>query len=555
MLPANTLRKIAFGSLGLSALSLAMATFSSSGTGELSYQMKVKPTVMSVAYKAYGNPEAADGKYWLARIVVENNGDGPLEDVSVSYRIPEYLDWSTPRTVEEMLPGQTRVLPIFPKFPSKLTNLRSRTPSSLEVKFAWNDGSEVHEKLEVREFEFRGVNEIEYTSLPEEEMLGWADMYDNAEICAAFVTEEDPVVRQYLGEISETMGGIPICKNTEELGKVMRSIYHYQVATGMKYTGNKGVPERLGDVHSAVQSVRLPRDVIYQNSGLCIELAMLWAALGQGSSAKAYLVLVPGHCFPMLQANDGSTLAIEATGIGGANMGGTHSFEDAIRIGTEQIDKVIKGEIPGVILDVLEHQGRGIRPPEFAPVDLADLARLLDERTAKAMLQVPTDPKPEPGPNPDPDPPVIAGNFQWYRVPGVNVNMPYPSNYIADLQTTASIQQMLPALQFMANDASGQLGVEVYSSTSMTAATLMRDCQDFAYAMGASVQYQRPEAVTIGGQSGSLYSYTFQMNGVQLSGGLYLRESNQGLFAFAVGGTSSWRTLGNQLSAAVRFGN
>ncbi len=572
MFTPSQMRTAGFGAFGASLLTLGLGLFGGPGAGDLEYRLDVKPTVMTVAYKAYGNEDAADGKYWLARVVMENDGESALEDVAVSYRIPDYLDWTTPQTIEEVLPGQTRVVPIYPKLPTRVTSLRSRTPSSLEIKFAWNDGQEDHEKIEVRQFEFRGVNEIEYTSLAADEMLTWHDMYDNAEITAAYVTDEDQVVRQYLGEISETMGGMPICSTGEELAKTMESIYVYQVGTGMTYSGNKGVPERLGDATSTVQSVRLPRDVIYQNSGLCIELAMLWAALGQGSSAKAYLALVPGHCFPVLEANDGTIIAIESTGIGGSNLGGTMKFADAVEAGNKQFNQLMRGEIPGVLIDVVLHQGRGVRPPEFEAVNLADLARLLDERTAKALAQGgqgqqqqdtqrqqdvqrqdDTQRRDDPQRRDDGN---VGSNWQWYQVPGLNATVPYPQGYTADTQTVQQLQQHIPAIQFMASDPRGEASIEIYAAANMTARQLMNDSQNLAKQMGASVSYEKAESIVIGGQQAALYPYTFNIQGQSMSGGFYIYETSAGLFGFAVGGTgSSWRNLGGQIAQAVRFGN
>lgn len=572
MFTPSQMRTAGFGAFGASLLTLGLGLFGGPGAGDLEYRLDVKPTVMTVAYKAYGNEDAADGKYWLARVVMENDGESALEDVAVSYRIPDYLDWTTPQTIEEVLPGQTRVVPIYPKLPTRVTSLRSRTPSSLEIKFAWNDGQEDHEKIEVRQFEFRGVNEIEYTSLAADEMLTWHDMYDNAEITAAYVTDEDQVVRQYLGEISETMGGMPICSTGEELAKTMESIYVYQVGTGMTYSGNKGVPERLGDATSTVQSVRLPRDVIYQNSGLCIELAMLWAALGQGSSAKAYLALVPGHCFPVLEANDGTIIAIESTGIGGSNLGGTMKFADAVEAGNKQFNQLMRGEVPGVLIDVVLHQGRGVRPPEFEAVNLADLARLLDERTAKALAQGgqgqqqqdtqrqqdvqrqdDTQRRDDPQRRDDGN---VGSNWQWYQVPGLNATVPYPQGYTADTQTVQQLQQHIPAIQFMASDPRGEASIEIYAAANMTARQLMNDSQNLAKQMGASVSYEKAESIVIGGQQAALYPYTFNIQGQSMSGGFYIYETSAGLFGFAVGGTgSSWRNLGGQIAQAVRFGN
>ncbi len=566
MLTSPQKRITGFAVLGLSAISLLTSAFTGSDAGKLDYHLAVKPTVMTVAYKAYGNSSAADGKYWVARMVMENDGESTVEDISISYRIPEYVDWTTPQVIDELLPGQTRIGSFYPKLPTKVTRLRSRTPSSIEFKMSWHDGEELHEKIETRDFEFRGVNEIEYTSLAADEMLSWSDMFDNAEICAAFVTDEDPVVRQYMGEISETMGGIPICSNAEELVKVMQSIYAYQVGTGMKYTGNKGVPERLGDATSTVQNVRLPRDVIYQNSGLCIELAMLWAALGQGSSAKAYLVLVPGHCYPVLEAADGSIIPIEATGIGGANVGGTMSFEQAVEAGSKQFNSLLAGEIPGTIIDVVLHQGRGIRAPEFEEVDLADLARLLDERTAKALSdaskvpdqpRVPDQPIEPQGPNPPqpPTPPNVTGEWQYYQVQGLNARVPYPKSYVPQLQTVRQMQQSMPALKYMVSTQNGDDAIEIYAAAGMSGKALMQSTQQLVQRFGSKITYGQSQNVMIGGQQGSLYTYTLRLKEQQLVGGLYVYETNAGLFAFAVGGKSSnWRVLGDKIASTVRFG-
>ena len=66
----------------------------------------------------------------------------------------------------------------------------------------------------------------------------------------------------------------------------MKAMYDYMCETGMRYTSSEGVPSKLGDIATLVQTVRMPRDVIMTNQGLCIELAILWA------SAMEYLVVI-----------------------------------------------------------------------------------------------------------------------------------------------------------------------------------------------------------------------------------------------------------------------
>lgn len=414
------------------------------GRGELTSMLYNKPSVMTVAYKAYGNPQAANGKYWLSKIVLENTGKGPLRDVKVSYQIPDYITWTSPDQVPELQPGQSAVFVWYPKFPASVTKLRSKTPASLEVKFEYNDGSQNHSRIEKREFALRGVTEFEFTSLPASEIVSYYDLYDNQELAAAYVTDEDPAVKTYYTKVSEVSGGINIINGERELVQLARSIYDFMVSTGMTYSGAKGVPESTGDSRSFVQSMRLPRDVIYGNSGLCVELAYLWASLSQSAGAKPYLVFIPGHCFVILESLDGTQLPVECTMIGGGaggNMEAAGSFQQAVESASKTLQQVMQQGQPITILDVQQYQGEGIRPPELEDVNRPELVRFLDDLRARrgnsngnannnqlAMNNnnnnnqpVPPpggDPNQNPNPNPNVDP-----NPQPVPPPGVDPNV------------------------------------------------------------------------------------------------------------------------------------
>jgi len=399
------------------------------GSGELRSLIYNKPTVMTVAYKAYGNPEAANGKYWFAKVVLENTGKGPLRDVKVSYQIPEYIPWTTPDQAPELLPGQTAVFVWYPKFPASVTRIRSRTPASLEVKFEYNDG-QPQSRIEKREFALRGVTEFEFTSLPASEIVNYYDLYDNQELAAAYVTDEDPVIKTYYAKISEVSGGINMMSNQRDLVQLAKSTYDFMVSTGMTYSGAKGVPESVGDSKSFVQSMRLPRDVVYGNSGLCVELAYLWASIAQAAGAKPYLVFIPGHAFVILEAGDGSQLPVECTMIGGGaggNLNAAGTFDQAVEAAGKTLQQVMEAGAPITILNVQEQHANGIRPPELEEVNRPELAKFLDDLRARhggaagqqvamndprgggngpvpAPNQAPS-PNPNPNPNPAPVPP------------------------------------------------------------------------------------------------------------------------------------------------------
>ncbi len=556
---ARTLLIAGAASLLLGLLAIAAWIVAAPSGGKLNYRLDLKPTVMTVAYKAYGNKEAADGKYWLGKLRLTNDGDAPLDDLQISYRIPGHLDtWTTPEAAEQLLPGQTAGVVFYPRLPRSVTTIRTRTPASLEVKLAWNDDGEPKEQIERRDFEFRGVTEIEYTSLPADEVLGWYDMFDNAELTAAFVTHEDEVVRQYLGKISETKGGLPITSDAKELAKVMRSIYDFMADTGMTYAGNAGVPEQLGDTTSMVQSVRLPRDVVYQNSGLCIELAMLWAALGKGAGADAYLILVPGHCYPVLKAADGTMIAIESTGVGGSNLGGTMTFEQAVEAGNKQLGELMAGKLPGRLVDVTAEQGRGIRPPEFQQADLAGLSDMLAQRVKDSRsgatntpdATTSTDATLSVNPTGLPAPQPTVSNWPSTMVAGLTVR--YPLDYQPNGLIVQQVKPYLPSYAFNAVDGTGMRSIEAYDFGPVNQQQAIGQLADFASQMGAGIQFGGSQETQFTGKPANLVMVQMAANGMILEGGMYFVPTNGRLIGVAVmspQGDTSWQQVATTIAA------
>lgn len=442
--------------------------------GELDIKVHHKPTVMTCAYKAYGNAECAGGKYWLGKVVLRNQGGSPIKNVRVSFHIPDYVEWTTPETYPEVLPGQTVVLPYYPRLPARVAETQSLVNSTLETKVEYNDGAETHSKVIKRDFQLRGVTEFEYSSLKSAEIIDFYDRHDNQELLSAWVTEEDPAVKAFIAKVSEKYGGLGTMGNRQEVEQFARSVYDFMVRSGMTYSGTKGTPEKRGDEYVMTQSIRLPRDLIYNNTGLCIELAGLWASLATATGANCYLVLIPGHCFPVLEAGDGSLLPIEATGIGGSspggNLGGAASFDDAVKSAAESLQGVLNGTTPGYLHSVRAMRREGIRPPELKDIDRPALSKLLDDRVRVAA------PSPAPQPvvqqtivvNPpqpqggalNPLPPGF-GEAGWVD-PARRVSLNYPSQWATDEANFQVLRQLIPAATFSVEDPDLECGVDVF---------------------------------------------------------------------------------------------
>ena len=77
--------------IGMAIIAMSFV-ISSPSKGELELDIVKTETIMSAAHNVYGNEEALDGKYYLFKAKITNQTNQTLEDVTVRYRIPGYID-------------------------------------------------------------------------------------------------------------------------------------------------------------------------------------------------------------------------------------------------------------------------------------------------------------------------------------------------------------------------------------------------------------------------------------------------------------------------------
>jgi hypothetical protein len=126
-----------------------------------------------------------------------------------------------------------------------------------------------------------------------------------------------------------------------------------------------------------VQTVRLPRDVITSNNGLCIELAILWASIMDQLGCESYIVMRPGHAFTVVMA-EGQMLPIECTAITPKAVGREEfvPFEQAVKMAAEDFQKQ-ELKIP---YSVRQMQAAGYASPELPDIDIEKIKNILASR-------------------------------------------------------------------------------------------------------------------------------------------------------------------------------
>ncbi|HVN41617.1 MAG TPA: hypothetical protein VMT50_02455, partial [Steroidobacteraceae bacterium] len=361
--------------------------------GRLTFNIETTPAVMSAAYKVYGNRSAGDGRYWLSKVVIKNEGGSPVEDVTASFQVPGFVEWTNPKSYPRILPGQTVVSLFYPRFPDTVATKTTTTTEHVEMKVEYADrGGGKHQETRETDFQLRGRNDLIYTTLPEAEILTTQDLYENTDLAAAFVTPDDPVIKYFVEQLeSKAMGGTTVGAGASphEIGRFMANFYAFEQLSGIVYAGTEGLPEKHGNSVSMIQKVRLPREVLLGGAGLCIELAALFASVSEAAGLDPVIFTTAKHAFPGVRVN-GEVVAFEATSVGLPGMGEKRtSFDDALKAGQQNKAIWMNGgnQDLGPRILVLDlhylHHVSGIVPPEL-PDDPAARAKI-DEILARLL--------------------------------------------------------------------------------------------------------------------------------------------------------------------------
>ncbi len=352
--------------MGAGILLVLMSLLNFGSSGGLDIKIDKCTMIMPAAHKVYANPEALNGQYYLFKALVTNNSKQTLEKITMKYRVPGYIEWTELGTLGKMIPGQSAVVACYPVFDQKITEKTTESMEKVEIEVDWDGASDSDILEETFNFKMLNRNDFAYTCIPAEDILSWADMFDNDPLVACFVTPNDPIVKYYTQVVQEkVMKGesAGVTKSAEQGVQFLMGVYEATRMSHMVYSSTSGVPQSLEDVNTIIQHVRLPREVITGNTGLCIELSTLYASMLSAVGLSPIIYMIPGHAYPGIKVN-GQYYAIEATGIGGEGLGGIASAEEAYKKGMQNLEEFVKalqaGDPRYSLVDINEVNSKGV---------------------------------------------------------------------------------------------------------------------------------------------------------------------------------------------------
>ncbi len=325
--------------------------------------------IMPSAYKVYSNPDALNGEYYLFKMLLTNTSKEEAQNVTVSYRIPNYIDWTDLQDIPIIYAGQNIVVKCYARFKDDIVEKMTQSQENVEIKITWNSGQSRTENFPVQ---IMGRNQFVWTDIPSEEISSLGDLEINDPLLACLVTPEDPIVKYYTQQVQEKVlkgEEAGVTQKPEDVANFLEGIYDATLLSHMVYSSSGGIPQQLGDVQSLIQNIRLPREVLTGNTGLCIELSLLYASILKDAGLHPVIFLIPGHAFPGVKLDDGNYIIIESTCIGGEGLGAIRTADYALKTGQKEFEdfaeKSQEGDPRYVLVNIDNLQSNGVVPMEL----------------------------------------------------------------------------------------------------------------------------------------------------------------------------------------------
>ncbi len=352
-------------------------------SGDIDLQIKPASVIMPAAYKVYANPGVMGGRYNLFKAIIKNSGTSEIKNLKVQYKVPDLIDqWTDVPAATNLLPGQTAVVTCFPEFPQSITERNTSSKEHADIRVTYGSKGNPTERDESFPFDVTSVNDIVFSNMADQDKAFTNDYGENRVLYACMVSSEDPIIKHYAaavqdkilcGESGAGVGGSGELtdKDLQEKVRVMEGVYNATLLSHMVYSETQSGVTTFSDNTSSTEHIRLPREVVSGNTGLCIELALLHASIYKAAGLHAVVFLIPGHAYPGIKLPGNQYVAMESTGIGGEGLGGKMSASQALDAGTKELntffEEARKGNPQYQILDIDDLYSQGFKDMELKP--------------------------------------------------------------------------------------------------------------------------------------------------------------------------------------------
>ena len=219
----------------------------------------------------------------LGSVTITNEERRPIENVTVSFLVNEYMDAAKRSVViERMEPGESVDVPILALFRSDVLEITERTSVASQILVAYDEGDETI-----------NADRIETLRILNRNNMTW----DDDRKAAAFVTANDPTVLRFARNITASVRGEGQVAVDERLRTGM-AIFQALNLYGMEYVIDPDSSYiELSENASALDYLQFPQQTLDFRTGDCDDLSILYSSLLESVGIRTAFVTIPGHIF------------------------------------------------------------------------------------------------------------------------------------------------------------------------------------------------------------------------------------------------------------------
>lgn len=219
----------------------------------------------------------------LGTVAITNGERRPIEDVTVSFLVNEYMDAAKRSAIiERMEPGETVEVPILALFRSDVLEITERTSVASQILVEYREGEDV-----------LNAERTETLRILNRNNMTW----DDDRKAAAFVSANDPTVLRFARNITAAVRSEGQVAVNERLRTGM-AIFQALKLYGMEYVIDPDSSYiELSENSSALDYLQFPQQTLDFRTGDCDDLSILYASLLESVGIRTAFITIPGHIY------------------------------------------------------------------------------------------------------------------------------------------------------------------------------------------------------------------------------------------------------------------
>jgi tetratricopeptide (TPR) repeat protein len=219
----------------------------------------------------------------VGAVVVRNRGSRPLEDLSVSFFVPQYMEapkecWAS----ASLAAGGEAEAPVYALFKDSIFSVTEATKVAGEIRLSYSYlGKTAVEKAPIT------------VTINNRNGMTW----DDTRKIAAFVTSMDPSVRGFsLPTAAMARGRSPNAVSANF--RIALAVFDALKAHGVGYVADPVAPiESRMAAKDAVDYLQFPVQTLAYRGGDCDDISILFSALLESAGVASAFLTIPGHVF------------------------------------------------------------------------------------------------------------------------------------------------------------------------------------------------------------------------------------------------------------------